>query len=243
MTTFLETPGLPVTHEASAVALAKSHANADKIVFLTSIALPEADVFRNGLYQNIFALYELIETLGYKVYILTERPVTDVSGADTLHAGFRVTDMNSFVAKPFPIYHVIEVAMGLAPNIRLFFKAQGARVTKLYLGNVLNIDIEISSCIPNMTFSHHIAGEIDEIWTSPHYAPNVEYAAIINTSANGTCPPGKTVPYVWSPRFIATAPASANYVAPTTTVQRSFTIIEPNISFQKCALIPLMQLF
>lgn len=234
MTSFIETPGIPTQHEASAKVLANSHLNSHKVVFLTSIMLPERDVFRNGLYQNIFMLYELIETLGYKTYIFTEKPLKDVSGSDTLHAGFRVIDMNEYMSAPFSVHHVVEVAMGLAPQIRALFKSIGARVTKLYLGNVLNIDIEIPTCIPTMNLSHHIAGELDEVWTSPHYAPNVEYAGIINSGTDGKAPLSRIVPYVWTPHFIKDAPA---FVRPT---KYSFTIIEPNISFQKCSLVPLM---
>lgn len=234
MTSFVKTPGLPINHEKSAKVLAMAHENTQKCVFLTSIALPERDVFRNGLYQNIFMLYELIETLGYKAYVLTEKPLHDVSGSEILHKGFRVIDINEFMAHPFQVYYVIEVAMGLAPHLRSIFKSIGTHVTKLYLGNVLNIDIEISTCIPTMNLSHHIAGELDEIWTSPHYAPNVEYAGIINTGTNGSAPPSRVVPYVWTPRFIIDSP---DFVRPT---KKSFTIIEPNISFQKCSLVPLM---
>lgn len=234
MTSFIETPGLPIRHEVSAAILSKSHENSQKSVFLTSIALPDRDVFRNGLYQNIFMLYELIETLGYKTYIFTEKPLADVSGSEVLHKNFRVIDMNEFMAHPFQVYHVVEVAMGLAPQIRTLFKSIGARVTKLYLGNVLNIDIEIPTCIPPMNLSHHIAGDLDEIWTSPHYAPNVEYAGIINTGTDRKIPPARVVPYVWNPRFIRDCP---EFVRP---LKYSFTIIEPNISFQKCSLVPLM---
>ena len=33
----------------------------------------------------------------------------------------------------------------------------------------INIDIDTIQYYPSMFFNHHLVGEIDEIWTSPHY--------------------------------------------------------------------------
>jgi len=234
---FCETPGIPTHSEKSASALATAHENANKIVFLTSQAMSGTTIFMNGLYQNVFILYELIENLGYKPIILTDKRLEDVSGAGDLFNGIRTTDVDTFFKAPYNIHHVIEVAVGHIPLTRKMFRRFGARVTKLYLGNILNIDIELPTFIPGHNISHHIAGELDEIWTSPHYAPNVDYGGVINGDASQPWPPSRIVPYVWSPRFIKDATSFAGF---NDAAIYGFTIIEPNISFQKCHLIPLL---
>jgi hypothetical protein len=98
----------------------------------------------------------------------------------------------------------------------------------------LNIDIETVTFYPGVNFSHHIAGEIDEIWVSPHYDFHAEYAG----SINGLCGKTRIAPYVWEPYFIADAGEVYEHPAPT--VPRKFVIMEPNISFQKNSLIAIM---
>ncbi len=211
---------------------------------LTSPTITGGDIFRNGLFQNIFMLYELVEMLGYKAFIFVDKPLADVSGAYTMFDGYRVVDMNAFGTAPFSIHAVIEIGVGLSADTRRWFRGLGASVFKLYLGNVLNIDIEIPTCIPHMNISHHVAGGADEIWTSPHYAPHVEYNGVINGtfSDGGALCHSRVVPYVWSPQFIDSNPELVQTMRyrHRSKGPYSFTIIEPNISFQKCALIPLL---
>jgi hypothetical protein len=93
---------------------------------------------------------------------------------------------------------------------------------------------------PGMHFSHHVIGEQDEIWTSPHYAQNLEYAACLN-KVEPNPSSMKIAPYVWDPsiltddgrRHIQWRPRKQNETP-------CIIIVEPNISFQKTALIPLL---
>jgi hypothetical protein len=116
----------------------------------------------------------------------------------------------------------------------------GTKVVKLYLGNILNIDIETPIFYKEMNFSHHVTGELDEIWVSPHYKQHDEYAALIN----GVKPHKesmKIAPYVWDPciltlngsRNLRWRPRQSNEL-------ETLLILEPNISFQKASLIPIL---
>lgn len=238
MSELICTPGLTIVHSASADALFHAHENASKVILLTSLALDKADIFRNGLYQNIFILYNMFAALGYKPIMLVEKTI-ESTGAVELFNGYRAIALSAFIAKPFYVYTIIEVALGLPVQLRDQFRSIGARTCKLYLGNIINIDSEMLTTITGQTINHHMAGSLDAVWTSPHYAPNVEYASVINSDIYGVAPPARVVPYVWSPMFIP-ADASRYITVPTGTIGRGFTIIEPNISFQKCSLIPLM---
>ena len=75
-------------------------------------------------------------------------------------------DFPEYVAKPFGIVAYIEMAMSCDPSIRKFFRSIGAKTVKVYLGNILNIDIETITFYRGMNFSHHIAGELDELATA-----------------------------------------------------------------------------
>ena len=202
-----------------------------KTIFITSIRMPEQQLWSNGLFQNIFILYKMFESMGYIPFLLVDdnKKHTD----SKLYENFRTIDAQGWVAKPFKLYAYIEMGMSCGPQIRAVFKQAGARMFKLYLGNILNIDIETPMFHPTTNFSHHIVGDIDTILVSPHYDFHQEYSASINK----VFPSYKIAPYVWEPMFIKDLiGVYAHRPAP----PYSFTIIEPNISFQKSSLIPIM---
>jgi hypothetical protein len=91
-----------------------------------------------------------------------------------------------------------------------------------------------------MFFNHHVVGELDEIWTSPHYKQHLDYAALLNRTEISKA---RVVPYVWDPCFITQygARETIEWVAPTggwTT--QDIVIMDPNISFQKCSFYSLL---
>jgi hypothetical protein len=104
---------------------------------------------------------------------------------------------------------------------------------KLYLGNILNIDIEIPMFSPGTNFCHHMVGDIDTILVSSHYDFHQEYAGAINR----VYPSVLVTPYVWEPFFVQDLADTYKHRG---CPPYSFTIIEPNISFQKSSLIPIM---
>ena len=129
------------------------------------------------------------------------------------------------------IHIFIEIGMSIDAPTRGFLRKRGTKITKLYLGNILNIDVETIQQYPSMFFNHHIVGEIDAIWTSPHYKQHIEYAAIINrTSIDNS----RVVPYVWDPCFIEQYAPNLDWI-PHTWETQDIVITDPSISFQKCS--------
>jgi hypothetical protein len=116
----------------------------------------------------------------------------------------------------------------------------GARVAKLYLGNILNIDIETAMFYHGMNFAHHVVGELDQIWVSPHYKQHDEYAAVLNHVTPDE-KHLKIAPYVWDPCVLTLDGGRNPRWRPRAEGEvETFVILEPNISFQKAGLIPLL---
>jgi hypothetical protein len=90
-----------------------------------------------------------------------------------------------------------------------------------------------------MFFNHHLVGEIDEIWTSPHYMQHIDYAAVLNQTAIEN---GKVVPYVWDPCFLTQygARETFEWKAPSDWTTMDMVVMDPNISFQKCSFYSLL---
>lgn len=203
-----------------------------KKVILTTVRIPDEQIWANGLFQNIYILYKLMEVLGYEPYLMVDS--LDNNKDASIHKKFRMLDFKTFIQSPFAVAAYMEFGMSCDPMIRRFFRNTGAKVAKTYLGNILNIDIETMTFYPGTNFSHHVAGELDEIWVSPHYDFHAEYAGTIN----GLCGKTRIAPYVWEPYFISEL--GEQYVDPVDTNARKFIIMEPNISFQKNSLMSIM---
>jgi len=130
----------------------------------------------------------------------------------------------------------IEIAMSIDPDMRRVLRDSGTKIVKLYLGNILNIDIETPIFYPAVFFAHHVAGELDEIWVSPHYKQHYEYAGLINNIS-----PAKIAPYVWDPCILThNMTRTYRWIPKTANEPQVIVILEPNICFQKCSLIPLL---
>jgi len=200
------------------------------IIFATSL-VNENEVWRNGLFQNVFLLYELFEELGYKAELYVNNPQELKAGSSMNR--YKLFNLNSLSDPTVKIYAVIEVGLNCGVQVQSAFRAKGAKIIKLYLGNILNIDTEFST-YPGTMFPHHVQSKLDRIWTSPHYKVNMEYARVLNHLKI----PTDIAPYVWSPRFIKNDMFAVEPL--NTDNKRGFTIIEPTISFQKSAFIPLM---
>jgi hypothetical protein len=201
-------------------------------VLITSVKIPDDQIWANGLFQNVYVIYKMLEAAGIEPYVLVDNNDNNKDAA--IHKKFRILDFKEYVSRPFHVIAYIEMGMSCEPAIRAHFRRMGAKVAKLYLGNILNIDIETVTYLPGVNFSHHVAGELDEIWVSPHYDIHAEYAG----SINGLCGKTRIAPYVWDSVFIE----DLGFLYKPVDGARTFAIMEPNISFQKNALVPILAL-
>lgn len=201
-------------------------------IILATNDVNDVSLFLNGLTQNILILYDLFESLGYDSYLIQHNPNNPTEKKAFINR-YRCITPKEIIQNPIDIKLLIEIGMSLDAVTRAYLRSIGTKITKLYLGNILNIDIETIQNCPSIFFNHHVVGEIDEIWTSPHYKQHIDYAALLNQTEMCN---GRVVPYVWDPCFI-------NYYGSRDTFEwipyddwkeANFVIMDPNISFQKC---------
>lgn len=203
-----------------------------KAVILATNDVNDVSLFLNGLTQNILILYDLFESLGYDSYLIQHNPNNTTEKKNFIHR-YRSITAKEIVQNPMPVALLIEIGMSMDATTRAYLRSTGAKITKLYLGNILNIDIETIQNCPSIFFNHHIVGEIDEIWTSPHYKQHVDYSALLNQTEMCN---GRVVPYVWDPCFINYYGSrdTIEWVAPDDWTTMNIVMMDPNISFQKC---------
>ncbi len=209
------------------------------IVLIATATITDENIFSNGLFQNVFVLYRLFDAAGWTpILVVNDKPKALEKIPEVLRTS-RVLSIEEIIKQPLPAKVYIEVGMSIDPNIRRFLKMIGAKCYKLYLGNILNIDIETPVFYPNMNFSHHVIGEMDGIWVSPHYGQHAEYALALNhlDPKKET----KIAPYVWDPCIITNEGRRAiNWRPRRPDEKETFVIMEPNISFQKSGLFSIM---
>jgi hypothetical protein len=208
------------------------HGNTVKSILLASGHIGSDILFNNGLHQNTLIIYDMLESMGYDCYLLTDRgseKVSDLSGYR-----FLTPELSIGLFKSIALIAYIEIGMSLDSAWRTLMERLGSKVVKLYLGNILNIDVETTAITKGIYFPHHIGSAIHEIWTSPHYKQNLPYACAINGLIGDK---GKIAPYLWTPEFIQGA---QRWTPPESWTGMDIVIAEPNISFQKTCLFPLL---
>lgn len=203
-----------------------------KAVVLATNDVNDTSLFLNGLTQNIVILYDLFESMGYKSYLFQYAVDKSAEKKKFLH-NYRTISPSEIIKNPIPIQVFIEIGTSISSTIRSYLRSMGTKIVKLYLGNIMNIDIETIQNASNMFFGHHVVGEINEVWVSPHYKQHVDYAALLNRTEIAH---GKVVPYVWDPCFVTQYgnKEMIEWIPPSDWRDTDFVIMDPNISFQKC---------
>lgn len=208
------------------------------VVLLATANISVDNIYNNGLFQNVFFIYKLFESIGYLPVLVVQEKPTNLEKTPVLLRSCRFMLIEEIIKQPIRLSLFIEIGMSVEARIRAFMRALGAKIVKLYLGNILNIDIETPMFTPSVNFSHHVVDEFDEIWTSPHYKQHDQYCAAINKMDPKTC---KIAPYIWDSSIMTSNNIKPNqWRAKAASDPLTFVIMEPNISIQKNSLIPLL---
>ena len=210
------------------------------ILMLATATITDENIFSNGLFQNIYLFYKMFDSMGYTTLLLVNSKPKNLDGIPEILRGCRVVSVEDLIKQPIPIKVYIEIGMSIDSVIRRFLKMTGAKICKLYLGNILNIDIETPVFYPGMNFSHHVIGEMEAIWVSPHYGQHAEYALALN-HVRPDSQKIKVAPYIWDPIILTDdGRRKIAWTPPLSHENQKVIIMEPNISFQKSSLVPIM---
>ena len=212
-----------------------------KIILLATATITDENLFSNGLFQNVFLLYRMFDAMGYAPILIVNEKPKKLSNIPAGLRACRTIATEDIIKQPMPILALIEIGMSIDPVVRRFIKMIGGKLCKLYLGNILNIDIETPIFYPSMHFAHHVVGNIDRIWVSPHYGQHAEYASYINHVVPPEDLNDMIAPYVWDP-CILTKDWEQNlcWRPRQEGEEETIVIMEPNISIQKSAHLPLL---
>jgi hypothetical protein len=213
-----------------------------RIILLSTATITADNIHANGLFQNVVVFYRMFEAMGYAPILVVNDKPKNLDNIPEALRKCRTIVMEDMLRQPMAnVAAMIEIGMSLDPLVRQFVKMIGGKLFKVYLGNILNIDVETPIFINQHYFAHHVVGRNDAILVSPHYGQHAEYASYLNHVPVTGGLESLIAPYVWDPNILTRdGTLSLNWRAPATPEEEVFVIMEPNISFQKCSLVPLM---
>ena len=217
------------------------------IILLSTATITDDNIYMNGLFQNVFVFYRMFDAMGYApIFLVNEKP-KDLKNIPAPLRACRQIVTEDLLRQPMPnVLALIEIGMSMDPLVRQFVKMIGGRLIKVYLGNILNIDVETPIFINQHYFAHHVIGRTDKILVSPHYGQHAEYATYVNQviPTEGSSLKDLIAPYVWDPNILTRdGTVSLRWQAPQRgSEEECFVVMEPNISFQKASLVPLLAL-
>lgn len=228
-------PGMTEYISTSAPSQTPFPLNGKPVIMIGTSTINMKTIFNNGLLQNVYILYRMFQSMGYlPILLMTELP----ENLPSYMSDLTILTIEAYLKTSVKVAVYIEVAMSIDTMLKDFLKLGGARIYKLYLGNILNIDIESPLCYPGLYFVHHYIGLVDDVWVSPHYGQHLQYSKSINhVDIRGKRP--SIAPYVWDPCVLTDGGARSFQWIPPAKGEEVFLLIEPNISFQKTAIVPL----
>jgi hypothetical protein len=207
------------------------------VILIGSSPIDMKTIFNNGLLQNVYILYRMFQSMGYQPVLLMSSLPEELP---SYMSDLTMLSIETFLKTSIRVTVYVEIAMSVDSMVKEFLNQSGTRVYKLYLGNILNIDIESPMCYPGMYFVHHYIGNVDDVWVSPHYAQHLQYAKSVNhVNIRNENERDSIAPYVWDPCILTNGGARSFEWSPPEKGSEIFLIIEPNISFQKTSIVPL----
>lgn len=208
-----------------------------KIILLSGSKIIKQNIFVNGLIQNVYILYKMFESMGWTPILIVDSLPESVNDVPDYLLSARMMTLETVYKSSIKPDVLMEVGMSIQTDVKQKYRNNGTKVVRVYLGNILNIDVETPIMFNSLFFPHHLLGALDDVYVSPHYAQHAQYARAVNkhgiTDTNDNI-----VPYVWD-STILTDQGNRNFRWKSTTNSPTFLILEPNISFQKAALVPL----
>ena len=212
-----------------------------KIVLLSSATITEENIHANGLFQNVLVFYRMFDAMGYAPIMLVHEKPTSLKNIPEVLRKCRTIVTEDMLKQPMAnVVAMIEIGMSLDPLVRQFVKMLGGRLFKVYLGNILNIDIETPIFVNQHHFAHHVVGGNDAILVSPHCGQHAEYASYLNHVPVKGPITSLIAPYVWDSSILTRdGTQNISWQEPKTPEDEVFVVMEPNISFQKSSLVPL----
>lgn len=191
----------------------------------------EGHIFSNGLDQNIYYLYLMLEDMGYEPILISE-----AENAGKL-VDVQILPVDIYSVKTYDI--ILEVAHPLSDKLTLCYVATGRPLIAIKYGNSFMLDLE-GYISKSADHSKNLTGtnlpfRNREVWVSEQFYKFKDYIEILTRA------PVKIIPYIWAPSILM-ANDGGFHLEKMKVQQKDFGkigIVEPNINIVKNCMVPL----
>ena len=183
----------------------------------------------NGLNQNVILFYDLLTTMGHRVFMITQEkksPFMEIEGRN-----YEIKTAQELIDQSVKFDIAFEAGLTLAQDERMSFRQRcGARIVSVRYGNSLFLDMEGLFVKQEMSSNCHV-GKAEVTWISPHFEKSAYYMEALYQS------PVELAPFIWEPWFTRKRFTPDDFGG-----KQKLVVMEPNTSVLKNALIPLVMI-
>jgi hypothetical protein len=191
----------------------------------------EASIWSNGLDQNIYFLYKMLEDMNYEPYLISE-----YQNASKL-LDIPVMILNYENIKTFDL--ILEIAHVLGDNFCNYFNSLGRPVVGIKYGNNFMMDLERYISSDSKFISQATGTNLPfrnrELWVSEQFYKFKDYYGVF-----ARCEV-KVIPYIWEPTILKMNDDGfhLNSINLKKEDLKKIAIVEPNINIVKNCITPL----
>lgn len=178
-------------------------------------------LFVNGLSQNIIFLAEMLKDIGYNVSICVNHDVEKCTSPP-----LEILIMEEHEVGDYSFDYILQAGSALRKEAVDTIKSKNPRCKNIHMhyGNRLMTDVDLIKSNSQTPLKNY---RVDEVWNSPHYSFATTYLQTYYKTQKVF-----EMPYIWKPKYID---SSLSY---SPEVNKTITIMEPNLNMTKSCLMP-----
>lgn len=191
----------------------------------------EASIWSNGLDQNIYFLYKMLEDMDYEPHLISE----SFTAKKLLEINIEQADIYSI--KAFDI--ILEVAHPLSEKLTNYYNSMGKPLISIKYGNNFMLDLEKyikkNSDAAKLSTGTNLPFRNREIWVSEQFYKFKDYIEVLTRAEV------KVIPYIWDSSILRMFDGgfhNQNMLVKKEDFKK-IAIVEPNINILKNCMVPL----
>lgn len=191
----------------------------------------EASIWSNGLDQNIYFLFKMLEDMNYEPHLISE-----AYGAKKL-LDISIEEANLYSIRDFDI--ILEVAHPLSDKLTSYYNSTGKPLISIKYGNNFMLDLEKfikkNSDSAKLSTGTNLPFRNREIWVSEQFYKFKDYIEVLTRSEV------KVIPYIWDSSILRMFDGgfhNENMLVKKDDFKK-IGIVEPNMNVLKNCMVPL----
>ena len=203
------------------------HVSTDIRIAIT--AMHDKKIWANGLYQNLYHLFNMLTSVGYNVDLVVE----SAKIAENTFMGHQLRYLTPDNITDYDI--VIEVANTLRDKTsQKYINEDGGVTATIHYGNEFLLNTVVNSLYYPDVEAKTFRPPRHAMWISPHFTFSRDALEILHKTEVSVCP------YIWSPKFLLNNNPEEALLFNDSRNPANVAVMESNLYFVKTCHIPML---